>query len=190
MTFKEFKEKIAAVQSVITILAVIVGGVWTYNIFIKERQHYPHVNIKQEVSHIELPDKTKLLHNRIILTNTGHVRLVVKEALATVGQILPLDKKSSVAGELAAALKEKERKEDRFRWPLLCQRKKIFEKPMDIEPGEDDEIAFDFVIPSHVEVVRVYCWFQNEMKTKGDDKVGWRASLYYDLRKTIKEKEK
>ena len=75
-----------------------------------------------------------------------------------------------------------ERKEDRFSWPLLSERTKIFEKTMDIEPGEKDVIDFEFVLSSRVETIRIYSFFRNEQKTKGKDEVGWSISTYYDFR--------
>lgn len=39
------KDKIETLAHVVTMLAIIVGGLWTYNIFIKERNSFPHANI-------------------------------------------------------------------------------------------------------------------------------------------------
>ena len=186
-----FKEKIETTQAIVTIFAILVGGIWGYNLFIRERKHYPHTNIEQKVSHIALSDDINLLRVDIGLTNTGKSMLVLKKSIIRVQQILPvlpcMEPEACAVKQVNAALKETERKEDRFTWPLLSKRNKIFEKPLDIEPGEKDVIDFEFAIPSKVEAVRIYSYFRNEEKTKGKDEVGWSTSTYYDFGKVGKE---
>jgi len=181
------KEKIETTQAFITIVAIVVGGFWTYNLFIKERKDYPHANIEQKLSHIALSDRINLLRLEIQLSNTGNSRLVLKKSVIRIQQILPVlpctEPEPCAVNQVNTALKEIKRKEDRFSWPLLSERNKIFPEPLDIEPGEKDVIDFEFVIPLKVEAVRVYSYFRNEKKTKGANEVGWSISTYYDLRK-------
>ena len=49
------------ISSIVTIAALIIGGIWTYKIFIQERKHYPHVKIEQKVSHINLSNNGDIL---------------------------------------------------------------------------------------------------------------------------------
>ncbi len=187
----KFKDHIETIQAIVTILAVLVGGAWTYKLFIKERKHIPHANIEQKVSHIPLTDQVNLIRIGVDLTNMGNSRLVSRKCIIRIQQISPIlpceGHEPCAVKQVNAALKETERKEDRFSWPLLTERVKIFGKPLDIEPGEKDVIDFEFVIPSNIETVRIYSYFRNEKKTKGKDEVGWSVSTYYDFRKTDKE---
>lgn len=66
-----FKEKVDAVQGIVTTVAILVGGLWTYNFFIKERQDYPHANIEQKLSHVVLSERVNLLRVGIEVSNTG-----------------------------------------------------------------------------------------------------------------------
>ena len=188
------KERIETIEAIVTIVAIILGGIWTYNLFIKERKHYPHANIEQKVSHVALSNDINLLRVDIGLTNTGNSRLVLKKSIIRIQQILPIlpyiEQNIQAVKQVNAALKETERKEDRFSWPLLSERNKIFEKPLDIEPGEKDVIDFEFVIPSKVKAIRIYSYFRNEEKTKGKDEVGWSISTYYNFLKAEKENVK
>jgi hypothetical protein len=45
------KEWIPITQAFITIAAVLVGGWWTYKVFIEQREQYPNANIDQKLSH-------------------------------------------------------------------------------------------------------------------------------------------
>ena len=194
MKFKKTKEIAETIQAIVSIIAIIVGGVWTYKLFIKGREHYPHANIEQKVSHISLPNDKNLLRVEIGLTNTGTSRLLIKKSLIRIQQILPLPPCTQhnicAVNQINSSLEETERKEDRFSWHLLYKRTKIYEKQLDIEPSEKDVLDFEFVIPSKVEVVRIYSYFRNEKKTTGKDEVGWKLSTYYDFRKTDNEEVK
>jgi len=76
-----FKEKVELAQAIIataasiaTVVAVIVGGWWTYSLFIKEREEYPHANIELKLSHVALSERVNLLRIAIELSNTGGTR--------------------------------------------------------------------------------------------------------------------
>lgn len=188
------KEKIQTIQAAVSIIAIVVGGFWTYNLFIKERKHYAHANIEQKVSHITLSGRINLLRIDIGLTNTGNSRLILKRSVIRIQQILPIlpcaEHEPCAVKEVNIALKETQRREDRFSWPLLSERNQIFEKTIDIEPGEKDVKDFEFIIPSDVKAVRVYSYFRNEQKTTSKDEVGWSISTYYDFEKSNKEVRK
>lgn len=189
INFKDFFETIA---SIATISAIIVGGYWTYTLFVQERKSYPHAKIEQKVSHIPLSDKINLMYVNIGLTNAGNTILLVKKSIIRVQQILPIVP-SKENGYLAAtqvndALEEVKRKEDRFSWPSICERDKIFKPPLDIEPGEKDVINFEFAVSSKVKVVRVYSYFKNEKKSKDGAGLGWVAVTYYNFKTGKKEK--
>src|SRR5260370_42037668 len=83
------KEKLEIAQAIVTIAAVIVGGVWTYNLFIKERHEYPHANIVQKLSHVALSEQASLLRVGIELTNTANSLMKIVKSIILVIQILP-----------------------------------------------------------------------------------------------------
>src|SRR5579871_2667088 len=85
-----FKEKVETTQAIVTIVAVFIGGLWTYNAFVKERQEYPHANIEQKISHAELSERLILLTVDIQLSNTGTTQIRVARSVVRVQQVLPL----------------------------------------------------------------------------------------------------
>jgi hypothetical protein len=182
-----FKEKVQTAQAMVTMAAVIVGGFWTYHLFVKERHQYPHAKIEQKVSHVALSKKTNLLRVGVDITNTGTSRIVIAKGIARIQQILPLsecpDTGACATEEIKVALANVERKADGLTWPLLAARNASFTDPLDIEPGEKDSFEFEFVIPSNVEVVRIYTYFRNDKKSTATDEIGWWASSYYSFSK-------
>jgi len=183
-----FKDKIEVVKSIASILALIVGGIWSYHLFIKERAHFPHVRIEQKASHITLSEDKNLLCVNIELSNTGNSLLVIKKYLILIQQILPTIEGEALS-QVNAALKEKgnKRSVDWYSWPALVVREAMLDNPIELEPGENQVVCFEFAVKSKAEVVRIHSYFRNEKKIKGKDEVGWYVATYYDLRTTHKE---
>lgn len=188
-----FTEKVKTIQAIVTIAAVCVGGFWTYRLFIMERAHYPHANVEQKISHVALSKRTNLLRIGIELTNTGRSRLGLTKSIIRVQQLLPIPscpKQGPCAvDEVNNALKETERRTDRFSWPLIAKREKSLKPSLDIEPGEKDFIDFEFVVPSEIKVIRVYSYFRNDQRSKGGNEFGWTVSSYYELGKSKEESQ-
>lgn len=189
-----FKDKINVAEAIVSIFAIIVGGVWTYNLFIKERRHYPHANIEQKVSHAALSKHINLLRVGIELTNTGSSRLLSGKSVIRIQQILPVlpcPKQGPCAkDEVSSALREIERKANTFSWRLIAKREHNFKKALDIEPGEKDFIEYEFVVPTEIKVVRIYSYFRNDKRSKNHDEIGWSISSHYDFEKPKKERAK
>jgi hypothetical protein len=120
------KEKLEIIQSIVTIFAVLVGGFWTYTLFVKERENYPHATIEHALSHIALSKGINLLRVSMTVKNTGTSILEIKKMFIRVQQILPVppcaDTQPCAADQVNKALREVERKEDRFSWPLISER--------------------------------------------------------------------
>jgi hypothetical protein len=173
-----FKETLTTVQAIVTIGAVITGGIWSYNLFIKERKNYPHVNVEQKVFHVVFSSGVNILRIAIDLTNTGNCGVQLRDYFIRIQQVLPdvLDMGKVVND----AAKERTSNQDSFPWPLLNERKSTL--TVDIEPGEKQTMDFEFAVPSNAKVVRVYSYFRNERTKKEDSEVGWGLSTYYDFR--------
>jgi hypothetical protein len=185
MTLKEGTE---TAQSLFTIVAIVVGGLWTYNVFVKERKQYPHANIEQKISHLALPQRNHLLRVGVELTNTGTARLLSGKSIIRVQQVLPMPgcpgQGPCAAIEVKAALVGTGRQNNEFSWPLLAEREQVFEPPLDIEPGEKELVEYEFALPADIEVVRVYSYFRNDKKTSGRNETGWTVSSHFDFRRS------
>jgi hypothetical protein len=180
-----FKERVEIAQAIVTIVAVFVGGLWTYDIFIKERREYPHANIELKITHLTLSDRSNLLRVGLNLTNTGKSLMTIEQSIIRVQQILPQLPCSKgvpcAADELSEATANVVRKDDHFTWPLIAERTVTFTPSAQLEPGEKQNFDFEFVTPSDVKAVRIYTFFRNDRVSKKGKEIGWAASSYYDF---------
>ena len=177
-----FKDWVDITQSIVTIGAVFVGGLWTYDVFIKERHDYPHANVEQKITHLSLADKGLLLRVGLDLTNTGSSLLEIDRSTIRIQQILPVASCSNdpcAMNQLKDAAAAVERKDDRFDWPLIADRD--VKTTIEIEPGEKQSLDYEFVIPSTVKAVRIYTYLRNDRKSNQDKEIGWYASSHYDF---------
>jgi hypothetical protein len=179
------KELIDTVQGLLTIGAIIVGGVWTYFLFVKERREFPHANIEQRIAHVPLSESTTILRVSADVTNTGAARLHSGKSIVRVQQVLPLPS-CPAAGpcavkEIEAALRVPERDADVFTWPLLAERVHDSSDTLDVEPGESETVEYEFALRRNITAVRVYSYFRNDERSAGSSEVGWSASTLYNL---------
>lgn len=182
-------------QALVTILGLIIGGVWTYRLFIMQREVHAHATISAKVSQVALTDQVDLLQVVIRIENTGHELISLHHATVRLQQILPIegcgDRDHCVTDELNTALAAAQRESDRFAWPIAQQRNADWTPAHDIEPGESDLSDFEFVLPRSVQVIRVYGFVPNEAESRsGDDEPGWHVATIYDLRKNESSTEK
>ncbi len=71
-----------------------------------------------------------------------------------------------------------------IQWPRVGDAHEVTweQGKFEIEPGESDQVLFDFVVPAEVETLNVYTYFKNESKEGRE--IGWSLTTVYDLRPT------
>src|SRR5260370_16930816 len=77
------------IQSIFTVAAVIIGGVWTYWLFVKKRQKYPSAKIEHQISHRPIANGKVLLSVNAVSSNSGNVLLSLEKGKIPVSQMLP-----------------------------------------------------------------------------------------------------
>jgi hypothetical protein len=186
----EAKDWADLIQSSVTIMAIIIGGYWTYRLYRQKRQRYPCANVEHQISHrLISPDKV-LLHVNTGVTNAGEVLLSLRCSWTTVEQMLP------IAQHLQAIIDQSgdpvEELETDIVWPLLAKREKHWQKrKFELEPNENDARHFDFILDSNIETVLVYTYFRNAQKYRSrlvrwllrqKSEIGWGVTTIYDLK--------
>jgi hypothetical protein len=172
-------------QAVATVVAIVLGGIWTYRLFIAQRQGFAHANFEEKISSVALTDQVRLVQVILKLENIGHSLIKVTDATVKIQQVLPIrgcdPSELCAARELNEALDSRGRSDDRFDWPVIAERDEKTLQP--IEPGEKALLDFEFAVPASVEVARVYGFIQNdELTEKRQTPVGWNDVRIYDLR--------
>ena len=174
----KIKDAADAAKSLAEILGLAIGGFWTWRLFIKNRQDYPRAKLTHTISHRVLPGGKRLLRVTANVENIGPVILRIDEGFIWVQQILPLPPEFSK--DVSAGKDPIKGNQIEYDWPLIAERKwKWKEKPREVEPGEIDNIPFDFVIDAEASLVEIYSYFKNERKTSRE--IGWNETTVYDF---------
>lgn len=134
--WRDFAPMLSAVgffiNSLISSVALIVGGIWTYDKFFKKGEFKTRAYIKHVV-HLVFADNNLCLVCEIVVTNVGERRLIVKEVTLDIYSLIKSDNDSK---ELC--------------WEKVCNTQSQ-KKDLIIEPKESDSIVFDIMdIPMDV----------------------------------------
>ena len=171
----ELALKILGVLQSIGTLIVLGTGAWWF--FIR-RQRYPRSAITHTITHWPVMDTNKtILHVVLSIENKGEVLIRLDDICVRVYVVRPWpDEVLLPVSEGRDPVYDNETEVD---WPLAAKREIRSTKSMvEIEPGELDEIPFDFALDSINEVVIIYSHVGNKIK---GDKTGWSKSTTYTL---------
>ena len=173
-----WKDPVATAQSIVTIIALLVGGVWTYRTFIRFRQDRPKLVITHSVDHFRLPNHLILLSVEEKLSNVGTVAIELRKGEIRIIPVLPLP--NAVEQRAKTPYRLNDTAEDPQVWPVLVCYPHSWDKKRElIEPGEADAIKNYFLISDSTEVVNIFSLVANPAE---GNKMAWRASTTYDLR--------
>lgn len=169
------KQVVETIQAVATIMALLIGGIWSYNVFIKHRELYAKANIQHKVGSVKLTKDKVLLRVTVSIENSGNVLLSLREGEVRIERVLPLsDLSQKKLGNDSDLIVDG----NPHVWPAIKIRRLKWERGgFNIEPGERDEIPSDFVLSSNLQVVNVYTHFKNP----NDPRIGWRHSTIFNL---------
>lgn len=180
------KDIIESVQAVIATLAIFLGGYWAYSRFIKGRLAHPHANITHQVTHRAVGNGKALLRVIVTIHNVGNVLLTMGESVVRIQQILPLP--TGVEEAVREGKTPVNDGESEVRWPLIDSRELDLAKmPIRLEPGESDEIIYDFVLDGCPQTVKVYSHYSSAIIgrcaifSKQRAALGWKRATIYDL---------
>lgn len=180
MGLSNLKTLFEIIESALTGIAIIVGGFWTYKMFVKKREKYPRALISHCIFEKKLHDKTKLVHLIIELKNIGTVLLSLVSYDIRISQVLPLD------DDLKNIISKNEDPVDKeyheIFWPVIFKREKNFQgnDVCELEPSETEKFNLDFVLADDIKTIQIYCYFKN--KSKPEKEIGWNCTTFHDLK--------
>ena len=183
MEVESWVDIFSIIASAVIVLGVIVGGIWKIVAYVQERRRFPKANLSHKVQAIKLTDKKVCIHTSIRIQNIGNVMLHFESAKHTIYQILPPLDYMQERFESKEYLYDDQGRE--VNWTIVAEKEFEFaQHPLEIEPGEEDAINFDLLIPSDVEVIQVYTYFKNVKKRKRE--IGWSVSGIYNVEEIMK----
>lgn len=203
------KDDVDILQSIVTIVAILIGGFWTYRLFWLRRQRYPRVDLSYEITHRHLTIDKTLLYIILNVKNTGEVLVRIYEGTLWVLHILPLPSEISewlfegkdlrvelqkLITDTGASLWQTE-----IPWPVIEEKESRWPPGyLEIEPGNTTQIRFEVVINREVRTVKVFSFLRNSVRRplvvhvdsegimswfRRHDKrpAGWTLSTLYDI---------
>jgi hypothetical protein len=181
INISQFKEVVDIIQSAVTVIAMIVGGIWSYWLFVKNRQRYPRAGIAHHITHRRIGNDKLLLHVSVAISNVGDVLLSLVSLETRIQQVLPLsDKVLEVINKGQNPVSEGETE---VAWPLIDSQKLELERgDCEVEPGESQEIHHDFILDAETEAIEVYTYLINEQKRTRE--IAWDLTTLYELDET------
>lgn len=84
------------------VLAIVMGGIWTYLLFIRNRLDYPYAKIAHKVSHRVLNEDRTYLSVFVIIENAGKTAINIVSGVIYVRKVLPIDENISLLIDNAA----------------------------------------------------------------------------------------
>jgi hypothetical protein len=186
------KGALEGLQTVLTIVALVVGGWWTYRAFVRGRESYPSCDMALQITDRILDAGIRLLHVKVSLHNHGHVlaRLETASGFVRVQQVLPL----VVDLETQKVALSDNKALPAIEWPLLVEAEFPKESLCEIEPGETETFDVDLLTPDAAQAVRIHAHCRNSRKRLRFDwskqglritkQIGWRVSAFYEIKPT------
>jgi len=159
---------VADIAQSFAVFAVAVGGAWLY---LRRRQRFPRARMTHDIRHKRISDSATAIFVIVTVRNLGEVIVRLQKGFTWIRQITPAD-------DFLAELTEENRDRCDMGWGLLAN-KQADCADVEIEPNEEQEFCFDFLVGSHVQSVSIYSHFENERKRKR--KLGWNKTTWYDL---------
>ena len=171
---------LGVIQSIATIVAIFLGGVWAYFKLQIFRDFEPHLTIVQAVSHRPISDG--YLHLSVIATlhNSSKVKIEVREAAFRLQRIGPL---ADPEVEQLYAQVFIDNEESSIQWTSYDELERSWGKgELIIEPGESHHEAYEFIVSREIDSVVVYAYFHNPEYREGTRKAqGWSVTTVHDM---------
>jgi len=176
---RKWKDSVAIAESLFTIGAIIVGGFWTYHLFIQQRQSDPRLEITQKISHVRLSDQNKMLVVDETLKNTGTVQLRIRKGGIRIVQVLPLPPIAQKKIQDRSSVLDSDKNKNGDIWNILQERQLTWpDGDLVIEPGESDELHNEFILQSNIDAVTVVSYIYNPQA----ENLAWRVIEMHDFR--------
>jgi len=167
-------------SNAVTAAAIVVGAVWAYWRFVRERTRWPRAEIDLQVAYRRLDPDHAVLQVKLKLRNRGRGLMKLRALRVYLQRVRPL--RAGMRASIAEG-KAFNKTGVEANWPLIEEHERVWpdaERP-ELEPEEGEELTLDFFISPMEEVVFVYGYLENEKKKRGRRELGWSVSTLYDI---------
>lgn len=175
----DIKDRASTLQSLVTIVAIVFGGIYAWLKLQLFRDFEPHLTITHEIGHRPVGNTYLHMDVTAILHNSSKVSLNLRKAVFRIQQVSPTtdeEVEKMYADVFQFSL------HDDIQWPTLEEVDLDWESGgLVIEPGESHRETYEFIISSDIEVVLAYTFFDNPQASKHAKAAdGWGATTICD----------
>jgi len=168
MCLDQIQTTIGIIQAALTSIAIVIGGIWTYRQFIRNRQKYSKLSINHLVYSSSINKAYRLIRVTLNLKNHSQIKIKLCDITLRLLQVDPWPDEI-----IDKALMPNETS---FEWPLIEERIVSAEQNV-IEPNEDDNLYFDFIVGTGIKKVIIY----SHIKNKKQPEIGWNLETLINL---------
>ena len=177
------KDVAGAIQSAVTVTAIVTGGIFALFKLQAFRDFEPHVNVVHDIRHRLMNDAFVHIDVRATLHNTSRVKIEFRRAQFSVLQVLPNSSDDIVRKRNQVFFEGASRD---IRWPVLDFVEHEWDpSELIIEPGGKHSESQEFIVPiEDAETVRIDTFFfdpRYSQSSDDDDGFGWSATTFYDI---------
>ena len=169
------------IQSFVTAIAIVIGGIWAYSRFQAFRTLQPHLYIRHRVTHRSLSESYLHIELTAVVHNTSRVHVELERGVAIVQEVAP------ISNAEAEALFEAALGDDAdpwIPWPIIGRMQRVWENPsLIVEPGATHSETFEFIVLKwEDQSLLLYTYFYNaEAQRHPEMNDGWSATTVYDV---------
>ena len=168
------------VQSTVTALAIIFGGIFALFMLQAFRDFDPHLTVSHRVSHRLIGNS--YMHVEVVATlhNSSRVKVDIRKGLFLLQKLSPISD-TEVEALYVRAFEGAEYEE--VQWPTLFKISRDWSKgELIIEPGESHPEILEFIVAKDVKSVMIYTYFHSPTFSEGGQMAqGWVATTVYDM---------
>jgi hypothetical protein len=183
-----YKDGLSALETICKIAALIIGGIWAWKGFIRNRLRFPSATLEHMITSWTDENKT-FLHVTVRISNTGNILIKLAKGKTWIEKLTPLP--SKVKDSVRTGNMPIQTGKHEINWSLIAKHELMSSDRIEIEPKETDELHFDFVIDKKIMRALIYTHLENQ--TKGlRKKIGWNLSSIYAIdrdKKTMPQRD-
>lgn len=155
-----FRNWASGFQAIVTIFAVLVGGLFAFRNRHLFRYGQPHLTISHEMSHRQVSPGYVQVAVTAILHNSSRVKVEVLDGLLVIQQMAPVS--DTDAEEIFASTFIDNKYNGVLQWPTLSEvRLSWNQEDLLAEPGESVTATFEYIAPVYIEALLITTYFYN-----------------------------
>lgn len=178
-TIEDWKTVADICKDAATAVALCIGGIWTYLIFVQKRERYPRAKILHSAVALGRASGKQILRVTVHVENLGNVLLHLSMGEVRVQSLGPLPPEWN--GLIAEGRQLERTPEFEFNWPLIDRFTLKWSSGYIVEPSESEEFNFDLCVDETITSIQTYSYFKDI--SQGKREIGWNATTVHHLSK-------